>query len=212
MLTVGIFCILEAKGVVVSDFVTNNLSQFSYDTLIIAGSCFIAGSVLLALLVCCLRSRIAIGAKAVQLGSMFILNNCFLVILPITQGCFVIITLAGFIAGGISLLSLGTYSFPNDQPFPSIALSGGQIVAVIIFIVVGLWLIFFFNGCNHFMISSGSSVWYFVSMNGGDGAPCGDSLWRMVRFHIGSVTFTSFVNGFFFVIKMLANLFSFSTN
>ena len=125
MLTIGIFCILEAKGVVVSDFVSQNLSSFSYDTLIIAGSCLIGGSVLLVLLVICLRTRISIGAKAVELGAMFLLSNCFLVILPITQGFIIILALAGFIAGGVSLLSLGDFSFPNNQAFPSISLTSG---------------------------------------------------------------------------------------
>ena len=212
MLTIGIFCILEAKGVVVSDFISTNLSQFNYDTLIIAGSCLIAGSVLLTLLVICLCRRIMVGAKAVELGGMFLLNNCFLVILPITQGFILIITLAGFVAGGISLLSLGDFSFPNNRPLPNISLNGGEIAMAVIFIVVGLWLVFFFHGCNHFMLSSAVSVWYFSTMNGGEGAPCGDSMWRLVRYHIGSVVFASLFNGFFFVIKILANIFSFSAN
>ena len=62
------------------------------------------------------------------------------------------------------------------------------------------------------MLSSAVTIWYFITMNGGDGAPCGDSIWRLVRYHLGSVTFTSLANGFFFIIKLLANLFSFSTN
>jgi len=125
MLAVGIFFILEAKGVIISDFVSSNLSQFNYDTLIIAGSCLIAGSVLLALLVICLRTRISVGAKAVELGGMFLLNNCFLVVLPITQGFIIIFALAGFLAGAISLLSLGDFSFPSNRPFPLISLDSG---------------------------------------------------------------------------------------
>ena len=84
MLTLGIFFILEAKGVVIDDYITNTLSSFSYDTLIIAGSILIGLSVLFTILVCCMRSRISTGAKAVELGSIFLLENCCLVILPIT--------------------------------------------------------------------------------------------------------------------------------
>jgi hypothetical protein len=166
MLTVGIFFLLQAKGIVVSDFISQNLSTFSYDTLIIAGSCLIVGSVLLALMAICLRSRISLGAKAVELGSMFLLSNCYLVILPITQGILIILALGGLIAGAVGLYSLGDFSFPNNAAFPDIYLTGGEIAAVVIFIVVGLWLIFFLHGCNHYMLCSSVSVWYFNNVNG----------------------------------------------
>ena len=211
MLTVGIFFLLQAKGIVVSDFISQNLNQFSYDTLIIAGSCLIGASVLLALLTICLRSRIALGSKAVELGSMFLLSNCYLVILPITQGILIIFSLGGLIAGAVGLYSMGNFGFPNNSAFPSIFLSGGEIAAVVIFIFVALWLIFFFHGCNHYMLCSSVSIWYFNNVNGEGGAPCGDSIWRLTRFHSGTVVFASLLNGFLFIIKLLANLFSFDT-
>lgn len=211
MLTAGIFFLLEAKGVVTADFVTQNLSSFSYNTLIIAGSCLIVASVLLTLLVICLRSRIAIGAKAVELGAMFLLSNCFLVILPVTQGFIIILALAGLVAGGIAILSMGDFSFPNNSAVPTISLNEGEIAMLVIFLMVGLWLVFFCSGCNSFMLCSAVSVWYFNTLNGGEGSPCGDSLWRMIRYHLGTVTFSSLFNGFLFIIKLLANLFSFDT-
>ena len=125
MLAIGILCILQAKGKISADVVSQQLSQFGYDTLIIAGSCLIGASVLLALLVFCLRSRINIGAKAVELGAMFLISNCFLVILPVVQGFLIIMALAAFVAGGVSLLSFGDFSFPNNQPFPNLSFNGG---------------------------------------------------------------------------------------
>ncbi|MCB0371069.1 MAG: hypothetical protein KDD45_17035 [Bdellovibrionales bacterium] len=171
----------------------------------------IAGGALLALLAICLRSRISMGAKAVELGSMFLLANCFLVILPITQGILIILAFAGLVAGGVSLYSLGDFSFPNHAALPDIYLQGGEVAMFVVFLIVGLWLIFFFHGCNHFMLGSAVSVWYFSNVQGGDsgGSPCGDSLWRLVRYHCGTVLFASFFNGFFFIVKFLANLFSF---
>ncbi len=62
---VGILFILQAKGITINQFVTDNLSKISYDTLIIIGSGFIAGGVLITLIVCCLRSRILLGSKSV---------------------------------------------------------------------------------------------------------------------------------------------------
>jgi hypothetical protein len=62
---VGILFVLQAKGITINQFVTENISKLSYDSLIIIGSGFIAGGVLIALIVCCLRSRIALGSKSV---------------------------------------------------------------------------------------------------------------------------------------------------
>lgn len=73
LITIGVFFILQAKGVTVPDFVHNQLSTLSYDTLIIVGSCLIGGAVLLSILAICLKSRISMGVKAVELGSIFLL-------------------------------------------------------------------------------------------------------------------------------------------
>jgi hypothetical protein len=65
LITIGVFFILQAKGVTVPDFVHNQLSTLSYDTLIIVGSCLIGGAVLLSILAICLKSRISMGIRAV---------------------------------------------------------------------------------------------------------------------------------------------------
>lgn len=62
---VGILFILQAKGISINQFVTDNISTISYNSLIIIGSGFIVGGVLFALIVACLRSRIALGSKSV---------------------------------------------------------------------------------------------------------------------------------------------------
>lgn len=62
---VGILFILQSQGISINQFVTVNLSTLSYNNLIIIGSGFIAAGVLIALIVACLRSRIALGSKSV---------------------------------------------------------------------------------------------------------------------------------------------------
>lgn len=62
---VGILFILQSQGITINQFVTDNLSKLSFNSLIIIGSGFIAGGVLIALIVVCLRSRIALGSKSV---------------------------------------------------------------------------------------------------------------------------------------------------
>ena len=56
---------------------------------------------------------------------MFIISNCSLIILPITQGLVIVITLAGFLAGGVSLLSTGDINTGSTAPFPGVTLTTG---------------------------------------------------------------------------------------
>ena len=65
MITVGVFFILTAKGVVVDDYVYDHLDGLSYNTLIIVGSAILVAAFLLFLLVLCLHSRLSMGTKAV---------------------------------------------------------------------------------------------------------------------------------------------------
>lgn len=204
MITIGVFFILEAEGVTVPEFVADTLSTLSYDTLIIVGSCLLGASVLVLILVICMRGRIAMGAKAVELGSIFLFENCCLVILPITQALLVFGVFVALVVGEGFLYSTGTLNLSNNLAFAIFDLSVLPIVLISIYLAVSLWLIFFVNGCNHFMLSSAVAVWYF-----GVGSPCGDSLWRLVRYHSGSVAFTSLVNGLFFIIRIIASVFSF---
>ena len=72
MTTIGVFFILQAKGITVSAFISENLPIASQNTLIVVGSSLLGASVLVLLLVICMKSRIAMGAKAVELGSIFL--------------------------------------------------------------------------------------------------------------------------------------------
>lgn len=65
MALIGILFILQAKGIVLNSYISENLSKLSYDSLIIIGSGFCGGSALLALIVICLRTRINIGSKSI---------------------------------------------------------------------------------------------------------------------------------------------------
>lgn len=63
---IGILFILQAKGVDISSFIPQDaLSTLSYNSLIIIGSGLIVTGVLLVLITICLKSRIALGSKAV---------------------------------------------------------------------------------------------------------------------------------------------------
>lgn len=119
-----------------------------------------------------------------------------------------ILVFAGLISGAASLYSLGTYEFPNNTAIPTVFLESKEVAMIFFFIGVSVCLIFFFVGCNNFLLCSAVSVWYFSDVDWSEGAPCGDSLQRLVRFHTGSVFFAGIIHGLLFVAKVLANVFS----
>ena len=85
-----------------------------------------------------------------------------------------------------------------------------QIVYIAICLFGGLWTLFYFHGCNQFILSSATAVWYFQHENSEEQAsPFCDSLGRLIRFHSGSVSIVSLIHGLFFVIKLICNIFSF---
>lgn len=205
----GVFFILTAKGVVIDDYVYSHLSDLSYNTLLIVGSAVIVAAFLFFLLVLCLHSRLTMGTKAVELGSLFLFDNCCMIFLPITQVFFILSIITSLIFGAGYLYSEGTLTFPNNAAFPSVSLDGGQIAMIVIYFCACLWMIFFFHGCNHYLLCSSVVIWYFNGTNGYENAPCGQSLQRLVRFNAGSVALTSLVNGVFFIIKIIAHILSF---
>ena len=208
---IGIMFILEAKGVKVSPYINNHIASVSYDTLVIVGSCLIVVGVILLVLVVCLRSRIAMGVKAVEVGAIFIFENCCIVLMPITQAIFVVAAIAGTISGVIYLYSLGDLSFEGTNAFPDVGLTDKLKILIAFVIGGGVWTMFFFHGCNHYMMCSAVSIWYFNHDSGTQGSPLCDSLKRLVRFNMGSVAITSLINGILFVLKLIVQILSFET-
>lgn len=127
-----------------------------------------------------------------------------MVILPVTQALLIFGAIAALIIGAGYIYSTGTMNLGNNSAFAVFDPQVEQIVMLSFYLAASLWVIFFFHGCNHFVLSSAVSIWYF-----GDGNSCCDSVWRLVRYHMGSVAFTSLINGVFFLIKIITNIFSF---
>jgi hypothetical protein len=112
--------------------------------------------------------------------------------------------------GGIYLYSMGNLSFPDNIAFPVITLSTVNIVAVTAYLVGGFWLVFFFHGCEYFILCSAVSIWYFNhEARSNMGSPFGDSIHRMLRYHPGSIAITALINGLLSTVSMIANLLSF---
>ena len=166
MIVIGIFFILTAKGIVIDGYIWDRLSDFSYDALIIVGSILLGMAFFLLILVICLHSRIVMGARAVELGAIFLFDNFCMVLMPVTLSFLAHILIIAVVIGAGYLYSLGKISFPGHQAFPHIVLDGSDIAMIVFFFAGGLWITFFIYGCYQYMLCSSVAIWYF---NGSDG-------------------------------------------
>lgn len=156
---IGILFILQSQGIHVHSLVSSNLSTLSYNTLLITGIVLISVGVLFTLLTICLRSRIMIGSKAVEIGSIFLFENCYMILLPITQAIFIVSSLGATIVGAVYLYSLGTRT--STDAFSFLTLDVTTIILISILAAGGIWMVFFFQGCNRFLHCSAVAIWYF---------------------------------------------------
>jgi len=82
-----------------------------------------------------------------------------MIFLPITQAIFVLGALGGTIVGAVYLYSLGIRT--SNDAFSFLTLNAGQIALICVLIAGGIWMVFFFQGCNRFLHCSAVAVWYF---------------------------------------------------
>lgn len=156
---IGILFILQSQGITINSTISTNLSTLSYNTLLITGIVLIVVGVLFLLLTICLRSKIMAGSKAIEIGTTFLFENCYMIILPLTQAIFVLCTFGGTIVGVIYLYSLGERT--STQAFSLLSLNVGTIVLMSLLAAAGIWMVFFFQGCNRFLHCSAVAIWYF---------------------------------------------------
>jgi len=100
-----------------------------------------------------------IGSKAVEIGTTFLFQNCYMIILPITQALFILGALGGTIIGCIYLYSLGVRK--SNDAFSLLSLDVGQMILIAFLAAGGIWMVFFFQGCNRFLHCSAVAIWYF---------------------------------------------------
>jgi hypothetical protein len=114
---IGIFFILEAKGITVPSFISNTLAAFSYNTLVVAGSSNFFTAFTVLIIAICMRHRIETGAKAVEIGAIFLSQNCSMIMVPVIQALLVFITIAALIIGSGYIYSTGGLSLGNHSGF-----------------------------------------------------------------------------------------------
>lgn len=210
LLGVGVLFILESQGIKIAAVVDFALATLSQNSMIIIGSVCLAFGVLMLLIVCCLRRKISMGSKSVEMAAIYLVETCYIALVPLIQAILIVGALAGIIVGAIYIYSNGTMYFVNNDAFATVYLTNSQIIMISFLLAGGLWTVFWIHGSNHFILCSSASIWYFNHHNNRDlhGSPLCDSIDRLFRYHSGTVAFCSLLNGVFFILKVLAQILS----
>lgn len=209
----GVMMILQSQGIHVSQYLPFDIAALTQTVLIIVGSCLLGAALLFFVIVLCLGSRISMGAAVVETASIFLREQCLISLMPIVQTLFFVGSIAALLVGLIYLYSIGQQGPPlASKAFVTVTLDTSLIVMISFFSAGGLWTIFWIHGSNHFVVSSSACIWYFNHdeyAKGPRGRPFCDSIGRLLRYHPGTVAFASLLFALFFILRLLAQLFSF---
>jgi len=90
----------------------------------------------------------------------------------------------------------------SGNAFYTIDFNVGLIIMNCVFGFAGIWLVFWIFYSNIFVIMSAAAIWYYQQ-----DSPLCTSFGRLVRYHSGSISLTSFLFGFLFILRLISKFF-----
>lgn len=158
---------------------------------------------------CCLYSRIKLAIAIVKTAAMFVGENFSSLLVPLVIFLLIFIQFIWFIVPGIYLYSIGEVKKDEDSmlPFSSFEhdnLTTGFICIHTFFL---LWGLAFLVASADFILGSATAIWYFQKGTGigeNEGVhPIRSSVYRLFRFHLGSVSFGSLIIAIIWVLRII---------
>jgi len=122
--------------------------------------------------------------------------------MPIINSIFLFATIAALLAGGVYLYGTGSRTLTSPDAFYMIDFNPKLIILYSIFAFGGFWLICWIFYSNTFIIMSAASIWYYQQ-----DSPLCTSVYRLLRYHTGSLAFTSLLFGLLFILRFIAKFF-----
>jgi len=167
-LTIAGFVFLYNAGIISN--VTASLGFISIPTLSFSSTtvyealayiCFgLAGIVLLALLCCFSRIRLAVAVC--KAAGQFVVNTCFIVLVPIIQTVITLAMWAVCIVAMLYLISSAAFVVSGTDVFTKINNYGdSNLVQFYCFVFGTLWLHAFIQAVGIFVIASACCMWYY---------------------------------------------------
>lgn len=164
------------------------------------------GSLLLAVLIivmaCCFRKRLALASSIVKVSANFVSSNCGIVFLPLLLFFVMVIFIALWILEALGYYSLGTPKTGTHQyPFQRFDVPQWVFAIGAFHVFYLLWTLFFLIETGSFIVGGAAVSWYYKR-----DAPYGEASERYRKKHIGSVCLGSFFMALLGFIKFLYEL------
>ncbi|KAK3770327.1 hypothetical protein RRG08_029980 [Elysia crispata] len=161
----------------------------------------VVGLILLLILLI-MRKRIAIVVQLFKEAGKAVARMPQLILQP-----FMTLTILGGVSAGMLYLFLyivtarnhrventGYVSWSEDDPIKGM---------VFIYLLGFLWLTQFIIGCERLTVSSSVAIWYFTRDKKKLSSPLSTSVWRLLRYHLGSVAFGSLIIALVALVRLI---------
>lgn len=187
LLTVG--CI----GGFIAFFVANNDEKTRESApafLVVGGICGLL-AIIIAIILFCFRQRIRLVIQLFREASKAIADIPMITIEPIATFLSLIASFFVFLFFVIVIASAGHLTVHNDEngkfSKASYEPDAGIITAHVVNFIALIWFVQFIMGCQHFIIASTISDWYFARSKDKLDAPISRAFSNLLSFHLGSV-------------------------
>ena len=143
-----------------------------------------------------LVQTISVTISIIKTTSMFVFSNLLIIFVPLLSAIAMSAYIIFWIFVLIFLWSIGTETQRTNSPFAEIKWNSATQYSLIFHAFALLWNVAFLNYYGSFIISCVCAIWYFnggKDQNGFFSWPILTSSWWGIRYHLGSLSFGSFI-------------------
>lgn len=199
LLAFGVYLILMpslAQGQTSEPLISNDTTR-----ILIAIGVFIL-AILIIVMVCCVRKRLALASSIVKVSANFVSSNCGIVFLPLLLFVVMVLFIALWILEALGYYSLGNPSTAEHQyPFQHFDVPNWILAVGVFHVFYLIWNLFFLIETGSFIIGGAAVSWYYKR-----DAPYGEASARYRKKHIGSVVLGAFFMALLGLIKFIYEL------
>lgn len=155
--------------------------------------------------ICCLCNKIRLSIAIMETSSIFVGDNPSSIIMPLVNTIAIALWLAFWVGASVYLYSTGTRVIKKHQyPYGSFKHSDMVNKYIYFQLFALLWITAFLMATLDFIIVSACSLWYFqYGAEDKPYNPINTSIYRLFRFHLGTVAFGSLVLALVWVVQLI---------
>lgn len=165
-------------------------------------------AVIIAIAIIILRDSVRRTISVLQATSSFTAQNFLLVLYPTLMFVLFILTFIFFFTVGLYLWSAGELIHNPNQPSPFPTVKFDKTLKTMFWadIIIGIWSLTVNVGLTDWVLASCAVLWFYNENN----SKLATSVWRVLRYHLGSISLGSFVLMFIWLVSWIFDLFAYA--